>query len=167
MLSNESLLKCQNCHKSYSEHDIPRTLPCLNTICNKCYKTFQLEQKCDACSLEHAISEDLPINKTALSLLRLNANSELDRIKHECNELQKGVKLAIEKHIVEIHDLFESFSNQIKLFQVEDEKLDFKFQKSKRNSFSDGKVGNWNQFIASFIASKNNFNRENILLIFF
>jgi hypothetical protein len=41
-LSTQEILHCQNCQKKYDE---PKILPCGNTICNNCIKTFLTNKK--------------------------------------------------------------------------------------------------------------------------
>ena len=63
-------------HCSYCEHriDIPKILPCGNTICSKCETSFiqSSEKECKSCSQVHAIpTKGFIINKVVAELLKI------------------------------------------------------------------------------------------------
>jgi len=114
---NNALL-CQNCEGRLDE---PKILPCYETICSSCEKSFQINDKhfdCVVCNQKHEMPKNgLPINKALLNILSLKTtqvsrgklfdslHKSLDDIQTKHNFIKLGIENSsdlIKEHCIEL-----------------------------------------------------------------
>ena len=124
-MSDKKLFKCQQCDKEY---DIPKSLPCGNTVCNACLLKTNDEKifKCIFCTNDHEIPKDgFPTNVILFQLLSIS--NESSATVFDKNETLNPSDFDMEKEISEIDSNIKSFKEnsnsliKVKFQEIRDE----------------------------------------------
>ena len=154
----EAKLTCESCKQRY---DVPKALPCGETICMRCEKALiqnNKHLKCPFCSSTHQLSHDqneLPIQQAIKNLLETKPNVELqdkinslllnlilrannlksendDTLKIYCEFLKNEIDIETESRINKLNDVRDKLHKEINDYE---ENLKFKTNSDTNKEF--------------------------------